>query len=98
MVVLTELMTLAANGRASNQARAIAEYRLSLLRDWLMTQRDLTSDENQRAFIIYAANQIRRFQDDPKKMNLTRPNDPPDGQPIGMDWWTRSDREWCDWR
>jgi hypothetical protein len=97
-VVLNELMGLAANDRASNQARAIAEYRLSLLRDWLMTQRDLTSDENQRAFIIYAANQIRRFQDDPKKMNLTRPNDPPDGQPIGMDWWTRSDREWCDWR
>jgi hypothetical protein len=97
-VVLNELMGLAANDRASNQARAIAEYRLSILRDWLMTQRDLTSDENQRAFIIYAANQIRRFQDDPKKMNLTRPNDPPDGQPIGMDWWTRSDREWCDWR
>jgi len=97
-VVLNNLMSLAANDRPSNQVRAIAEYRLSLLRDWLMTQRDLTSDENQRAFIIYAANQIRRFQDDPKKMNLTRPNDPPDGQPIGMDWWTLSDREWCDWR
>jgi hypothetical protein len=97
-VVLNDLMTLAANDRASNQVRAIAEYRLSLLRDWLMTQRDLTSDEAQRAFIVYAANQIRRFQDDPKKMNLTRPNDPPAGQPIGMDWWTLSDREWCDWR
>src|SRR5882672_10725724 len=97
-VVLNDLMTLAASDRASNQVRAIAEYRLSLLRDWLMTQRDLTSDENQRAFIIYAANQIRRFQDDPKKMNLTRPSDPPAGQPIGMDWWTLSDREWCDWR
>src|SRR6266849_2318315 len=79
MVVLNDLMALAVNDRASNQVRAIAEHRLSLLRDWLMTQRDLTSDENQRAFIIYAANQIRRFQDDPKKMNLTRPNDPPDG-------------------
>ena len=98
MVVLTELMSLAANDRASNQVRAIAEYRLSLLRDWLMTQRDLISDEEQHAFIVYAANQIRRFQDDPRKMNLTRPNDPPDGQPIGMDWWTLSDREWCDWR
>lgn len=97
-VVLNDLMTLAANDRASNQVRAIAEYRLSLLRNWLLTQRDLTSDEKQLAFIVYAANQIRRFQEDPKKMNLTRPNDPPDGQPIGMDWWTRSDREWCDWR
>ena len=98
MEVLMSLMALAANERASNQARAIAEYRLSVLRDWLLTQRDLTSDENQLAFVVYAANQIRRFQDDPKKMNLTRPNDPPDGQPIGMDWWTLSDREWCDWR
>jgi hypothetical protein len=97
-VVLNDLMSLAANDRASNQARAIAEHRLSLLRDWLMTQRDLTSDENQLAFIVYAANQIRRFQDDPKKMNLTRPNDPPDGQPIGMNWWTLSDRDWCNWR
>ncbi len=98
MVVLNELMSLAANERASNQVRAIAEHSLSLLRDWLLTQRDLTSDENQLAFIVYAANQIRRFQDDPKKMNLTKANDPPDGQPIGMDWWTLSDRDWCDWR
>ena len=97
-VVLNDLMSLAANDRASNQVRAIAEYRLSQLRDWLLTQRDLTSDESQRAFVIYAANQIRRFQDDPKKVNLTRPNDPPDGQPIGMDWWTLSDRDWCNWR
>jgi hypothetical protein len=98
MEVLMSLMALAANERASNQVRAIAEYRLSVLRDWLLTQRDLTSDENQLAFIVYAANQVRRFQDDPKKMNLTKANDPPDGQPIGMDWWTLSDREWCDWR
>lgn len=98
MEVLVSLMALAANERASNQARAIAEYRLSQLRDWLLTQRDLTSDENQLAFVVYAANQIRRFQDDPKKMNLTRANEPPDGQPIGMDWWNLSDREWCDWR
>ncbi len=30
-------------------------------------------------------------------MNITRPQDPPDGQPIGMDWWGKG--EWgCDWR
>ena len=98
MVVLSELMTLAANDRASNQVRAIAEFRLEILKGWLREQMDQTRDESQRAFLFYAANQIKRFQDDPKKMNLTRPNDPPDGQPIGMDWWTLSDREWCDWR
>jgi hypothetical protein len=98
IVVLTELMALAANERASNQVRAIAEFRLELLKDWMNNQRNMTRDDDQAAFWFYAANQIKRFQDDPKKTNLTRPNEPPDGQPIGMDWWTMSEREWCGWR
>jgi hypothetical protein len=97
-VVLNELMTLAANERASNQVRAIAELKLNELKDWAQSQANATRDQNQRAFLLYAANQIKRFQDDPKKMNLTKPNDPPDGQPIGMDWWTKSDGDWCGWR
>jgi hypothetical protein len=98
MVVLLDLMSLASGERASNQVRAISESRLALLKDWLGRQHDLTRDENQQAFLAYAANQIKRFQEDPKKMNLTKANNPPDGQPIGMDWWTRADRDWCDWR
>jgi hypothetical protein len=91
MVVLLDLMSLAAGERASNQVRAIAELKLEELKNWLNAQRPLTRDENQKAFLFYAANQIKRFQEDPKKMNLTRPNDPPDGQPIGTDWWSRAD-------
>jgi hypothetical protein len=98
MVVLVDLMSLASGERASNQVRAIAEFRLALLKDWLTQQQNLTRDENQQAYLRYAANQIKHFQDDPKKMNLTKPNDPPDGQPIGTDWWNRADRDWCDWR
>jgi len=98
MVVLNDLMALASGERASNEVRAIAEYRLELLKSSLIDSRNLWRDQNQTAFVIYAANQIKRFQEDPKKMNLTKPNDPPDGQPIGTDWWTLSDREWCDWR
>src|SRR5437016_1014600 len=98
MVVLSDLMALASGERASNEVRAIAEFRLDVLKNWFLEQRNLTRDENQIAFLNYAANQIKRFQDDPKKMNLTKPNDPPDGQPIGTDWWTMSDRDWCDWR
>jgi len=90
MVVLGDLMSLAAGERASNQVRAIAELKLDQLKAWLGTQRTLTADENQRAFLFYAVEQIKRFQEDPKKMNLTRPQDPPDGQPIGMDWWNDS--------
>jgi hypothetical protein len=96
IVVLGDLMSLAAGERASNQVRAIAELKLEQLKAWLGTQRSLTADENQRAFLFYAAEQIKRFQEDPKKMNLTRPQDPPDGQPIGMDWGNES--LWhCDW-
>ena len=96
MVVLGDLMSLAAGERASNQVRAIAELKLDQLKAWLGTQRTLTADENQRVFLFYAVEQIKRFQEDPKKMNLTRPQDPPDGQPIGMDW--GNDSLWhCDW-
>jgi hypothetical protein len=97
-VVLNELMTLAANERASNEVRAIAELKLDELKNWAAGNANATRDRNQRAFLLYTANQIKRFQDDPKKMNLTKPNDPPDGQPIGTDWWSMSERDWCDWR
>ena len=97
MVFLNDLMALAANERASNQVRAIAELKLEQLRTWLNAQAKLSADQNQRAFNFYAAQQIKRFQDDPKKMNLTRAQDPPDGQPIGMDWWGRAEVG-CDWR
>lgn len=90
MVVLGDLMALAANERASNQVRAIAEMKLESLKDWIGQQRSLRADENQRAFLFYAGEQIKRFQEDPRKMNLTRPETPPDGQPIGMDWWERA--------
>lgn len=91
MVILMDLMALAANERATNQVRAIAELKIEQLKTWLGTQRSLAIDENQRAFLYYALQQIKRFQDDPKTMNLTRPQDPPDGQPIGMDWWSLAD-------
>ncbi|HEX6190005.1 MAG TPA: zinc-dependent metalloprotease, partial [Pyrinomonadaceae bacterium] len=96
-VVLNKLMVLAANERASNTVRAIAELKLDELKNWAAQNAGATRYREQRAFLLYTANQIKRFQDDPKKMNLTRPSDPPDGQPIGTDWWGMSEREWCDW-
>jgi len=96
MIILNDLMALAANERASNQVRAIADQKLDALKTWIGTQRTLVADENQRAFLFYAAEQIKRFQEDPKKLNLTRPEAPPDGQPIGMDWWDRASG-FCSW-
>src|SRR5688572_11859607 len=83
LVVLTNLMSLAANDRAANQVRAISALKIDQLKNWLNTQRRLTTNENQRAFLYYSFDQIKRFQDDPKKMNLTPAQTPPDGQPIG---------------
>jgi hypothetical protein len=98
MVVLVDLMSLAANERASNQSRAIAALKLEELKGWLLTQRRLASDVSQRAFVFYATEQIKRFQEDPKKMNISKPNDPPDGQPIGTDWWSQFGSDWeCGW-
>ncbi|HEU5459697.1 MAG TPA: zinc-dependent metalloprotease [Pyrinomonadaceae bacterium] len=84
-IVLTDLMALASGERASNQVRAIASWKLEQLKGWLTSQSRIRLDENHRAFLYYSLEQIKRFQDDPKKMNLTPPQAPPDGQPIGMD-------------
>jgi Met-zincin/Domain of unknown function (DUF5117) len=98
MAVLVDLMALASGERAQNEVRAIAEMKLDDLKNWAIIGQPIARDENEKAFLFYAAQQIKRFQDDPKKMNLTKPNEPPDGQPIGTDWWTASDQDWCDWR
>src|ERR1700752_3099738 len=96
-VLLSDLMALASAERASNQVRAIASLKLEQLKTWLATRSRLTPDENQRAFLYYSLEQIKRFQEDPKKMNLTPAQQPPDGQPIGMDWWSRADDD-CSYR
>ena len=85
MIVLVDLMALASGDRASNQVRAIASWKVEQLKDWLTSQTRLGADENRHAFLFYSLDQIKRFQDDPKKMNLTPPQAPPDGQPIGME-------------
>jgi hypothetical protein len=84
MIVLNDLMALASDERALNQVRAIASWKLDRLKTWVTSQTRLAADENRRAFLYYALEQIKRFQEDPKKVNLTRPQAPPDGQPIGM--------------
>ena len=83
-IILTDLMALASGERAHNQVRAIASWKLEQLKTWLTSQTRLKPDENHRAFLYYSLDQIKRFQEDPKKVNLTLPQAPPDGQPIGM--------------
>ncbi|NIR52144.1 DUF5117 domain-containing protein [candidate division KSB1 bacterium] len=84
-VVLHNLMSLAANERASNQVRAVASFKLDELRQWLNQELGRANEERQKAHLYYANKQIQRFQEHPEKMNLTKLVEPPAGSPIGSD-------------
>jgi len=86
-VVLYRMMQLAANEEASEQARAIAFWKLVKLREYLEGHGGLASkaDDGRQAHFLYAANQIREFEKDPKRITVSKPADPPDGAPIGSD-------------
>jgi hypothetical protein len=79
-VVLYRLMLLAQNTQASEQARAIAYLKLDDLRKWLLARQN--SDAAERAHSVYGAAQIKRFQDDPKVIPVSKPAEAPDGSPI----------------
>ena len=82
-VVLYRLMMLAANESASNQVRAIASLQLSDLRDWLTQQHPL--DRSVLALYRFGAEQIKRFQTNPKDIGVPKPPAAPPGMPIGDD-------------
>jgi hypothetical protein len=84
-VVLYDLMTLAGNERASDQVRAIASQRLDELKSWLGSAQSHAGNSSQAAHLFFAAQQIERFQKDPKWLEMTPPSEPPDGPPIGTD-------------
>ncbi|HEU5021476.1 MAG TPA: zinc-dependent metalloprotease [Bryobacteraceae bacterium] len=79
-VVLYRLMALAQSAQASEQARAIAWLKLDDLRKWALARRN--ADTADRAHTIYAAAQIKRFEDNPKEIPVAKPVEPPDGPPI----------------
>ncbi|HUK31917.1 MAG TPA: zinc-dependent metalloprotease [Candidatus Acidoferrum sp.] len=82
---LYDLMSLAADANAATQVRAVASLKLAELQKWLGSQSTAAQDEGWRAAYAYSADQIKRFQTDPKQFNLTHPTVPPDGMPIGDD-------------
>ncbi|HMI50990.1 MAG TPA: zinc-dependent metalloprotease [Candidatus Saccharimonadales bacterium] len=85
-VALYDLMSLAADERASEQVRAMAWLKLEQTREWASERQKAGSlDEAEKAHLFYAVGQIVQFQKDPKRMDLTVPAEPPDGPPIGTD-------------
>ena len=97
LVVLRQVMVLAADENAANQVRAIASLKLQQLAAWLSQQLEKAKDESRLAHFEYAIGQIRRFQEDPEEMNLSKPVSPPAGSPIGMAIFD-SDNFGCGWK
>jgi hypothetical protein len=85
MVVLYDLMALAANDRARDEVRAIARLELHELNRWLNAQMVSHQPILEPAHVSFASWQIEQFEKDPKRIDLTAPAEPPDGPPIGTD-------------
>ena len=83
--VLYDLMSLASNGRARDEVRAIAGLELHNLHDWLNAPTGGRQAISDQAHIVFASQQIEQFEKDPRRMDLTPPAEPPEGPPIGAD-------------
>ena len=86
-VVLYDLIGLAANERASTEARAIALLKLEQLKEWQKRNVGNTGarEEEQAAHLNWGMWQIEQYLKDPKQFQMTAPAEPPDGPPIGME-------------
>ena len=90
MVVLYDLMELAANERARDEVRAIARLELHELGGWLNAPAGGRQGVSDAAHVAFAAWQIEQFEKDPKRIEITVPAEAPDGSPIG------DDEDWLD--
>ncbi|MDP9170365.1 MAG: zinc-dependent metalloprotease, partial [Acidobacteriota bacterium] len=79
-VVLYRLMMLASDAQTLEQARAVAFLKLDELRKWLNAA--AATDAATRAHYLFAATEIKRFEDNPKQIGVGKPAAPPDGSPI----------------
>jgi hypothetical protein len=85
MVVLYDLMELAANDHARDEVRATARLELHELGGWLNAPQAGRQNQSDAAHVAFALWQIEQFEKDPKRIELTPPAEAPDGPPIGDD-------------
>jgi hypothetical protein len=86
-VVLSHLISLAADEHAASQVRALAMLKLDELKKWLTSQQAVAKDAQTRAELLFAKNQIDYFEKNPTTVHVTAPAPPPAGDPIGSDEW-----------
>ena len=87
-VALNQMMALAANEKAADEVRAATLFKLTELRSWLAKQAPLVADPQQKAHMLYAVAQIRKFEQEPGQVLKPTPLlEAPPGAPIGMTEW-----------
>jgi Met-zincin/Domain of unknown function (DUF5117) len=87
-VVLNRMMMLAADEKAAAEVRAVTLHQLTELRSRLAGQAAAITDPEQKAHMLYAANQIRKFEQDPTQTQKPTPSlESPPGAPIGSSEW-----------
>lgn len=81
--LFTNLARLAVNKEASAPVKALVFLKVDQLKAWLAQRGTVTTDEEWKAFYLYLAGQIGKFQDDPSEYKTENLLPPPPGQPIG---------------
>ena len=83
-VVLYRMLQLAADEDAANQVRAVIDYKLAGLEDYLNQRALQSKNESDRAMYHYGLKLIRDYRENPDRLKeMTPPLDPPPGSPIG---------------
>ncbi|MEL6255627.1 MAG: zinc-dependent metalloprotease [Bacteroidota bacterium] len=82
---LQHMMVLGRQENATPQVRAIINYKLNELADWLDNRMDNVSNGGQRAHYYMSMQLIEAYLDDPEEWEALPVIAMPDGSPIGMD-------------
>jgi len=85
-VVLYQVMNLAADENASSQVRAVTNFKLEALREWMRNEAESRAEKEQRiASLLYGYRTLQQFKDKGEMFMPTKPLSPPPGSPIGND-------------
>ncbi|MGM0545616.1 MAG: zinc-dependent metalloprotease [Bacteroidota bacterium] len=85
-VVLYQMMNLAADDEASSQVRAVTNFKLESLREWMRDEAENRAEKEQRvASLLYGYRTLQQFKDTGEMFMPSEPLSPPPGSPIGSD-------------
>lgn len=82
-VVVSNLLALMADDRASHQVKAIAALKATQLQKWLAGKANVTTDEFWKAHYAYMNEMIENYKEDPAGFKPAKLVEAPPGQPIG---------------